>query len=141
MSRRAARLLAVEILYAADVRQEPAAVLLAEHDDADPYCSELVAGVERRKLEIDGLIGSHARGWTTERMSPVDRNVMRVAVLEILEGDVPAAVAIDEAVEIGKRFSGEEAGRFVNGVLEAVRQTVGGTAGASGSDGEGSDAG
>ncbi len=125
MSRRAARLAAVEILYASDVRMAPADELLAEREDCDPYCTHLVHGVRRRQYEIDEHIGNHAKGWTTDRMSPVDLNVMRVATLEMLESDVPPAAAIDEAIAIAKRFSGEEAGRFVNGVLEAVRQAVG----------------
>lgn len=149
MSRRAARLAAVEILYAADLRDVPAGELLAEREGCEPYCAHLVAAVDARRAEIDRLVGDHARGWTTARMSPVDRNVLRVAVLELIETDVPPAAAIDEAVELAKRFSGQEAGRFVNGVLEAVRQTLvagggpgspggssaGGAVGGSGSEG------
>ena len=67
-------------------------------------------------------------------MSPVDRNILRVATLELLERDVPPNAAIDEAVEITKRFSGEEAARFVNGVLNAVKQTDYAEGGVSGSD-------
>jgi transcription antitermination protein NusB len=135
MSRRAARLAAVEILYAADVRATSTEQLLSERDDCDEYCLHLVNAVRGRQGEIDVLLGEHARGWTTDRMSPVDLNVMRVAALELLEGAVPPAAAIDEAIVIAKRFSGEEAGRFVNGVLEAVRQAVGSTGGSGGTGG------
>ncbi|MEX2394179.1 MAG: transcription antitermination factor NusB [Actinomycetota bacterium] len=126
---------AVEVLYASDLRNVPPHDILTEQELGDAYAEHLVSGVFARKTEIDRTIGSHSRGWTTERMSPVDRNVLRVGVLELMEGEVPPAVAIDEAVDIAKHFSGEEAGRFVNGVLEAVRQSLGrGDDGASGSD-------
>lgn len=135
MSRRSARQAAVELLYAADVRMVPAGDLLGESDDCEPYCEHLVAQVQDRQDEIDALLGSHSRGWTTDRMSPVDLSVMRVAALELLESDVPPAAVIDEAVGLAKRFSGEEAGRFVNGVLEAVHQTIGAAGGSTDSGG------
>jgi N utilization substance protein B len=127
VSRRAARLAAVEILYASDVRQTSAQGLLADVSDPEPYCEHLVGQVRERQDEIDALLDRFSKGWTTERMSPVDRNVMRIATLELLEADVPQAAAIDEAVRAAKRFSGDEAGRYVNGVLEAVRQSLGGS--------------
>ena len=116
-SRHAARVAAVETLYAADVRGVPASELA---EDLPEYATHLVSGVESRRPEIDELLTAHATGWRPERMSPVDRNVLRIAVLELLEGDVPPAAAIDEAVEIAKSLSGEEAGRFVNGVLGGI---------------------
>src|SRR5687767_3967152 len=120
MSRRAARVAAVELLYAADVRDVPASDLAVEADDLDAYTRHLVAGVCERRDELDALLGEHAHGWRPERMSLVDRNVLRVAALELIESDVPPAALIDEAVEISKRLSGEEAGRFVNGVLAGI---------------------
>jgi N utilization substance protein B len=120
---------AVEILYAADVRGVPAAQLAAEDEDLPAYAAHLVEAVSERRDEIDALLTEHAVGWRPDRMSPVDRNVLRVAVLELLEGDVPPAAAIDEAVEIAKNLSGEEAGRFVNGVLGGVLQAIVGAAG------------
>lgn len=120
MSRRAARVAAVELLYAADVRDVPASELADEADDLDPYTRHLVSGVCERRDELDALLGEHAHGWRPERMSLVDRNVLRVAALELIESDVPPAALIDEAVEISKRLSGDEAGRFVNGVLAGI---------------------
>jgi transcription antitermination protein NusB len=136
MSRHAARIAAVEVLYAADVRGVDATALLEDREDADAFCRWLVQSVVQRRDEVDRLIGSHARGWAPERMSVVDRNVLRVGTAELLEGDVPAAAVIDEAVEIAKHFSGAEAGRFVNGVLDAVRQDVAGGAGGGPSSSE-----
>jgi N utilization substance protein B len=129
MSRRAARVAAVEILYAADVRDVDAADILAERAGSDAYTDLLVIEVARRRPELDEIIGRHAVDWRVDRMSVVDRNVLRVAVLELLSGDVPAAAAIDEALEIAKRFSGEQAVGFVNGVLAAVLQDVGAAGG------------
>ncbi len=135
MSRRTARLAAVEVLYGADVRGCDAIDLLDDREDADAFCRHLVEAVAQRRDEIDRLIGSHARNWTPDRMSVVDRNVLRVGTVELLERDVPAAAVIDEAVDIAKHFSGAEAGRFVNGVLEAVRQELdGGPAAGGGGD-------
>lgn len=146
MSRRAARVAAVEVLYASDVRGADPQAILAERADAGGFATELVHAVVERRAELDGLIGRHSVGWALDRMSPVDRNVLRVAVLELLVGDVPAAAVIDEAVEVAKRYSGEEAGRFVNGVLGAVLQEVGsddsgGAGGAGGGAGGGGGAG
>ena len=123
MSRRAARTAAVEILYAADIRSDDANRVLAEQTadtEVPAYASRLVGEVTRRLSELDGIIGGRAVGWPVSRMSPVDRNILRVAVLELLEGDVPAPAAIDEAVELAKKMSGPEAARFVNGVLGGV---------------------
>jgi N utilization substance protein B len=119
-SRHAARLAAVEVLYAADVRQAAAPDLAAEDEGLPAYAAHLVRAVTERRDEIDALLTEHSVGWRPGRMSPVDRNVLRIAVLEMLEGDVPVAAAIDEAVELAKKLSGEEAARFVNGVLGGV---------------------
>lgn len=137
MSRRAARVAAVEILYASDVRGADPEDVLSERPDAVGYASGLVRGAIDRRDELDTMIGRHSVGWSIERMSSVDRNVLRVAVLELLIGDVPSAAVIDEAVEIAKRFSGEDAGRFVNGVLGGVLQEVGSAGGGGGVTGGG----
>lgn len=128
MSRRSARLAAVEILYAADVRGADPVDIASENGLIPDYGSYLIEHVSARREEIDRLLTAHAIGWPPERMSPVDRNVLRIAVLELLEGDVPPAAVIDEAVEIAKELSGDQAGRFVNGVLSGVlgdRQALG----------------
>lgn len=124
MSRRASRVAAVEILYGADVRGVDVDELIDERGDCDQYCRHLVEAVHGSRSTLDDRIGTHAKGWRPERMSAVDRNVLRVATLELLEADVPPPAVIDEAVEIAKQFSGEDAGRFVNGILEAVRQEL-----------------
>jgi transcription antitermination protein NusB len=88
---------------------------------ADALAVLLVEGVEDRQAELDDLISTYARGWTIERMPAVDRNILRVALFELLDRpEVPTAVVIDEAVELAKRFSTDDSGRFVNGMLSAI---------------------
>ena len=90
----------------------------------DAFANELLCGAVRRSQEADKLIAAHAEHWRLERMSAVDRNILRLAVFELLEGKTPAPVVIDEALEIGRRFSGDEAVHFINGVLDAVRRSL-----------------
>ncbi|WP_028846175.1 MULTISPECIES: transcription antitermination factor NusB [Thermocrispum] len=122
--RRAARQRAVELLYEAHLRGvEPAEVLSARvgSPDADPvpdYAITLVEGVAEHREHIDELLAEYAKGWTIERMPPVDLAVLRMGVFELLWAeDVPDPVAIDEAVSIAKMLSTDDSPRFVNGVL------------------------
>jgi len=122
--RRAARQRAVELLYEAHLRdEEPTEDLSAREGspDADPvpdYPIKLVEGVAAHREHIDELLAEYARGWTVERMPPVDLAVLRVGVYELLwASDVPDPVAIDEAVGIAKKLSTDDSPRFVNGVL------------------------
>lgn len=110
----------MEVLYAADVRRVDAAGVLEEREPVEEYTRHVVEGVAARLEEIDALLEDKSVRWPVDRMSPVDRNVMRVAVFELLGTEVPPATAIDEAVELAKRLSGEDAARFVNGVLSGV---------------------
>ncbi|MBQ3165459.1 MAG: transcription antitermination factor NusB [Lachnospiraceae bacterium] len=91
---------------------------LAIKDEDAAYISEKSNKILQRLEEIDGLINQYAKGWTTERMSKVDLTIIRLAVYEMkFDEDVPAGVAINEAVEIAKKFGQEESAGFVNGVL------------------------
>lgn len=104
--------------YQRDVTGRPLAELLAE---ARPFTRQLAEAVDARREELDATIGRHARGWELDRIAPLELNVMRVALYEIEHSeDVPDEVAIDEAVEIAKRYCGADAPGFVNGVLGAV---------------------
>jgi N utilization substance protein B len=104
------------------VTGRPLAELVA---DSRPFTRELAEGVEIHRDEIDAVIARHAHGWTLDRIAPLDRNVMRVALYEIDHAGTPAEVAIDEAVEIAKEYCGADAPGFVNGVLgAAVREKV-----------------
>src|SRR6056297_3394310 len=86
-----------------------------------PHFFTLVRGVRTQLDEIRHLLTAHSQHWKIDRMSTVDRTLMKIAVFEMLYcDDVPATVAINEAIEISKRFSSEDAGRFINGVLDGV---------------------
>jgi transcription antitermination protein NusB len=109
VSRRAARLAAVEILYAADLRGVTPTELLDDPEAPeapDPYTLHLVGAVDGRRAEIDELLGAAAREWSVERMSWVDRNVLRTAILELLEGEVPPAVVIDRGGDLAVAVEG-----------------------------------
>jgi transcription antitermination protein NusB len=90
-------------------------------EGAKPFTRELALGVVANREELDGLISRHAQGWSLERIAPLERNIMRVALYEALHReDVPVEVAIDEAVELSKEYCGAEAPGFVNGILGAA---------------------
>jgi N utilization substance protein B len=109
------------LFEAASKRVEPADVLEAQVVVPDDLTRELVLGVAEHRERLDREIAAHARGWTLARMPLVDLTVMRIAGYELLgRPDVPFAVVLDEAVELAKRFSTDDSGRFVNGVLSAL---------------------
>jgi N utilization substance protein B len=88
--------------------------------DAEYYLGT-VRGVWERRRELDVLIGTAAENWRVERMALVDRNILRLGAYEIQYGrDIPFAVAINEAVDLGKRFGSEESGAFINGILDKI---------------------
>lgn len=89
-------------------------------EGARAFAKELVHGVEQHRAQIDALIQEHAIHWRLERMAIVDRNVLRLGVYECRFAGVPAQIAIDEALELARRFGDDPSPRFVNGVLDAV---------------------
>jgi N utilization substance protein B len=99
---------------------------LSSDPPSDPrYYAESVRGVWDRLEEIDALIGEAAENWRVERMTLVDRNILRLGAYELsLGSDIPFAVAINEAVELGKRFGSEESGAFINGILDRISGIV-----------------
>ena len=108
-------------LYQADVTGRPAPDLVER--DATAFTRELVEGVESERGELDQSIARHATGWTLDRIAPLERNILRVAVHEMRNRpDVPAEVAIDEAIEAAKELCSADAPGFVNGVLGAVQR-------------------
>lgn len=121
-SRREARERALSLLYEADAKAVPPSLLLAEIPLAPPaYVASLVTGVGDHQDEIDELIARYAIDWTIDRMPVVDRLVVRIATFELLyRSDVPTGVVISEAVELAKRYSTDESGRFVNGLLASI---------------------
>jgi N utilization substance protein B len=90
------------------------------------FAEELIHGVEAKKVELDTMIRKYAEHWDIARMGGVDRNVMRVAVYEMLyRDDIPPVVSINEAVELAKELSSEESGKFVNGILDHAAKELG----------------
>ena len=121
-----AREQSVMLLYEAEQRGVSVEVLLSERGVANvDLTRELVSGVESMRDELDREIETHAKGWALDRMPAVDRAILRLGIFELRQRhDVPLAVVIDEAVELAKRFSTDDSGRFVNGVLAAVAKGV-----------------
>ena len=126
-ARSKARKRALDLLFEAELRDEPVLDLLAERtssrsaDDGPPvpeYAADLVRGVQAHRDRIDELLATYAQGWTLDRMPAVDRNVLRIGAYELLwAGDVPDGVAISEAVELAKDLSTDGSPAFVNGLL------------------------
>jgi transcription antitermination protein NusB len=115
---------AVVALYQSDVTGRPAAELVER--SASPFTRELVDGVEAERGALDESIARHASGWSLDRIAPLERNILRVAVHEMRSReDVPVEVAIDEAVEAAKELCGTDAPAFINGVLGAVQRENG----------------
>jgi transcription antitermination protein NusB len=112
---------AVFALYQSEVTGRPPDELL--EGGATPFTRELVEGTTRQRPELDELIERHAHGWSLDRIAPLERNILRVALHELLHRpDVPAEVAIDEAVETAKELCSADAPGFVNGILGAVER-------------------
>jgi len=121
-----ARERALYLLYEAHSKGiDPADTIELQVVEPDELTQQLVLGVGNAKSALDERIAAKAKGWTLSRMPVLDLNVMRLAVYELTERpDVPTAVVLNEAVELAKRFSTDDSGRFVNGVLAAVAAEV-----------------
>jgi len=122
-ARSKARKRALDILFEAEMRDEPVLDLLDERAAAaDPpvsvYAAELVRGVQAHAGQIDELLAAHAHGWTLDRMPAVDRNILRIGAFELLWNEgVPDGVAISEAVTLAGELSTDDSSAFVNGLL------------------------
>lgn len=127
-SRRRARELALQVLYQFDLAGTPpeeGLPLIAEHFQADPadlpFARELAEGTAARLPELDALIAQTSEHWSLPRMARVDLAILRLAAYELrFRADIPASVSLNEAIEIGKKYGGEETGPFLNGVLDRV---------------------
>lgn len=125
-SRRQARERALSLLYEAETKGlEPSDLLASLPLEPAPFAVDLVAGVGEHQEEVDGYIRRFARGWALERMPALDRALTRIGVYELLHRpDVPTGAVLSEAVELAGRYSTEESGRFVNGVLAQIAREV-----------------
>lgn len=130
-SRRKAREFALQMLYQLEMSQmgadEVAPLFWRTHDtDAETrrFAERLFRGSSEQASRIDELIARHSRHWNLGRMAAVDRNVLRLAIWELMHRETPVAVVIDEAIEVARKYSGSESGEFVNGILDSVRKEL-----------------
>jgi len=129
-----ARELALQMLYQVDVRGPEALEGMEEmlereapgEPDVHAFARQLVRGTVERRERLDAIISAAAQNWQLSRMAVVDRNILRMAVYEmVFVEDIPAKVSINEAIEIGKRFSTQYSGSFINGILDRIRREQG----------------
>ena len=118
MSRRADRRTALVLLYQWDVTGQELASLF--EGDVPDFSRKLAEDVFERHQELDARITAAADDWTADRLGALERNILRMAILELDRGEIPVEVAIDEAVSLAKRYSSEDAGRLVNGILGRI---------------------
>ena len=131
-SRRKTRMIALQVLYEASAvaHDRDAIVLRAVEDgilppEAESFVRGVVEGVQRNREEIDSLIGNLAPEWPIDQMALVDRNILNIAIFEIIYGDeTPHKVAINEAVELAKVFGADNSPKFVNGVLGSLMEDI-----------------
>jgi transcription antitermination protein NusB len=128
-SRRRSREMAIQVLYQVDMAQSDLAEALrmfCEHFKAPEsirdFAFELARGAHEHQEEVDSLIKGFSENWRLERMPTVDRNILRLAIYELLyRPDIPAKVSINEAVDLGKKYGSEDSGSFINGILDRIR--------------------
>lgn len=135
-SRFKSRQQALQMLYLWDVRRQPMQEIVNDYygslalDDGgtsegrDGFGEELAKGTVGSVTHIDDLIGKHSEHWRIDRMPLVDRNILRLAIFEMSNMATPSAVVIDQALELARRFAGEESIGFLNGVLDAVNHSI-----------------
>ena len=135
MLRTRGREYALQLLYETDTTAVPLSLALprfwghfADTSDARDFTESLVTGVAAHSTELDQLIERTSTNWRLERMPYVDRNVLRLAAYELTHSpEIPVAVVINEAVELGKRYGSQESGAFINGILDRMAHEVGRT--------------
>jgi len=131
-NRRKLRELALQVLFQLDMTKQDAAqafTQIEEHftkrDEDHEFAERIVLGIVKHSKEIDHLIEQFSENWRIDRMSIIDRNILRMAIFELLYcEDIPPKVTINEAIDLGKRFGSEESGSFVNGLLDRIQSEV-----------------
>lgn len=135
-ARHLSRQRALQVLYQWDLSKQPVEqaisafydTLYSEENERKPgrdsFMEELAKGTSEMASDIDSRISAKSENWKLERMPIVDRNILRLAIYEMGRQEVPAAVVIDEALELARQFSGEESVSFINGILDAVHKSA-----------------
>jgi N utilization substance protein B len=133
-ARHRSRQRALQVLYQWDMTKQPVEQAISsfydtlysdetpEQPDRDDFMETLAKGTSEMATDIDHRIMSKSENWRLERMPAVDRNILRMAIYEMSREETPAAVVIDEALELARQFSGEESVSFINGILDAVHK-------------------
>lgn len=120
-ARSKARKQALDLLYESDIRRVDPTSLAHGREEIRPFALDIVALVIEHRTTIDDLIGKYAQGWDLDRMPAVDRNILRIAIAEILwEPELAEAIAISEALDLAKELSTEESAQFIHGLLARV---------------------
>ena len=130
--RRISREKALQALFYMDMHRDPVedpvghfCSCFSENPPTEPFFHRLVDGVLENRATIDAVIERFSSNWKISRMSCVDRNVMRIAVFELLFcTDIPPKVSINEAIDVGKRYGTEDSGAFINGILDSIRMAI-----------------
>jgi len=130
--RKKSRGFALQILYQFDITKQDLSRILTQYQehfplkgDKDDFLERLVFGVEKHSQEIDSLIKQYSINWRLDRMSVIDRNILRIALFELLYcEDIPPKVTLNEAIDLGKRYGNEDSGSFINGILDRIQNEV-----------------
>jgi len=130
--RRRSREFALHVLYQLEISKEDISRVIVQQKEhlspgngGDEFAERIVHGVQKHGQEIDQLIRQYSENWRLDRMNLIDRNILRMAVFELLYcQDIPPKVTLNEAVELGKKYGSEESGSFINGILDRIRNEV-----------------
>jgi transcription antitermination protein NusB len=131
-NRRKARELAMQALFSFDVCQDDSEIeiqrFLKNYTPSEqvlPFFQKLITGVLENRKDLDKLIETYSNNWKISRMSCVDRNILRVAIFEMIHlKDIPPKVSINEAIDIGKKFGTDDSGSFINGILDSIHGSI-----------------
>ena len=130
--RRGSREFALQVLYQLDITKQDAIRILAQSEEHflpkegnHKFAEKIVLGVLEHHQEIDRLIEQYSENWRLDRMTIIDRNILRMALFELLYcEDIPPKVTLNEAVDLGKRYGSEDSGSFINGILDRIQNEV-----------------
>ena len=130
--RRKSREFALQVLYQLEITKQDALQAMVRsrknfspEEAEDEFAKRIVIGVLERRQEIDRLIEERSENWRLDRMTAIDRNILRIALFELLYcSEIPPKVTINEAIDLGKRYGSEESGSFINGILDRIQNEV-----------------
>jgi N utilization substance protein B len=130
--RRRSREFSLQVLYQLEITKQNALQAIGQIDEhfspeegKDEFVKRIVLGVMEHRREIDRLIEEHSEHWRLDRMTIIDRNILRIAIFELLHcSEVPPKVTLNEAIDLGKRYGSEESGSFINGILDRIQNEV-----------------